>query len=50
MTYGFGTADTLGRVLPLGFEQFVASTNAPLSRKTRLEMRRQAAAQASAAG
>ena len=50
MIYGFGTADTLGRVLLLGFEQFVASTNAPLSRKTRLEMRRQAAAQASAAG
>src|ERR1039457_6249225 len=45
LNYGFGTADTLGRILLLGFEQFVASTNAPLSRKTRIHMREQAAAQ-----
>ncbi|SPF37081.1 hypothetical protein SBA4_1970004 [Candidatus Sulfopaludibacter sp. SbA4] len=36
LTYGFGAADTLDRILLLGFEQFVASTNAPLSQKTRL--------------
>jgi hypothetical protein len=45
LNYGFGTADTLGRILLLGFEHFVASTNAPLSRKTRIDMREQAAAQ-----
>jgi hypothetical protein len=44
-TYGFGTADKLGRILLLGFEQFAASTNEPLSQKTRQEMRKEAAAQ-----
>lgn len=45
LTYGFGTADMLGRILLLGFEQFVSSTNAPLSRKSRLDMRERAAVQ-----
>jgi hypothetical protein len=41
-TYGFGTADKLGRILLLGFEQFDALTNKPLSKQTRLEMRQHA--------
>lgn len=41
-TYGFGTADKLGRILLLGFEQFDALTNKPLSKLTRLEMRQYA--------
>jgi len=44
LTYGFGRADTLGRILLLGFEQFDASTNAPPSQTTRLDMREWAAA------
>lgn len=44
-TYGFGTADKFGRILLLGFEQFAASTNEPLSKKTRQEMRKEAAGQ-----
>jgi hypothetical protein len=33
----------LGRILLLGFEQFDTSTNAPISQKTRLDMREKAA-------
>lgn len=43
-TYGFGTADKLGRIILLGFEQFSALSNEPLSKNTRLEMRKQALA------
>ena len=45
LAYGFGTPDTFDRILLLGFQQFVASTNAPLSQKTRLDMRDQAGEQ-----
>jgi hypothetical protein len=38
-TYGFGSADNLGRILLLGFQQFEAATNAPLSVETRRKMR-----------
>ncbi|MBZ5508068.1 MAG: hypothetical protein LAO78_21605 [Acidobacteriia bacterium] len=38
-TYGFGTAGNLGRILLLGFQQFDASTNEPLSVETRQRMR-----------
>jgi hypothetical protein len=44
-TYGFGTADRLGRILLVGFEQFAASSDKPLCKQTRLEMRKQAASQ-----
>jgi hypothetical protein len=37
--YGFGTAENLGRVLLLGFQQFDAATNEPLSVETRRRMR-----------
>jgi hypothetical protein len=43
--YGFGTADKLNRILMLGFDQFLAADNARLSQRTRLDMRRLAAAQ-----
>jgi hypothetical protein len=43
-TYGFGTADKLGRILLLGFDQHETATNRPLSVTTRGEMRIQAAA------
>jgi len=39
--YGFGTADRLGRILLLGFEQFCGTTRIPLSQKRRAEMRKQ---------
>jgi hypothetical protein len=42
-TYGFGTTDRLGRILLVGFEQFAASSDKPLCKQTRLEMRKQAA-------
>jgi hypothetical protein len=38
-TYGFGTAENLGRILLLGFQQFDAVTNEPLSVETRQRMR-----------
>lgn len=41
-TYGFGTANKLDRIVLLGFEQFSAQTNEPLSKTTREEMRKQA--------
>ncbi len=41
--YGFGTAENLGRILILGFQQFEATTNAPLSVETRQRMRAHAA-------
>lgn len=44
-TYGFGTADRLGRILLLGFDQREAATNRLLSKATREEMRTKAAAQ-----
>lgn len=44
-TYGFGTADKLGRILLLGFDQREAATNRLLSKATREEMRTKAAAQ-----
>ncbi len=44
-TYGFGTADNLGRILLLGFDQREAATNRLLSKATREEMRTKAAAQ-----
>jgi len=44
-TYGFGTADKLGRILLLGFDQHEAATNRLLSKATREEMRIKAAAQ-----
>lgn len=37
--YGFGTGDKLGSILLLGYEQYDASTNKPLSRNTRQQMR-----------
>jgi len=43
--FGFSTADKLGRILLLGYEQFVASTNEPLSRETRQRMRKEAITQ-----
>ena len=43
--FGFGTADKLGRILLLGYEQFVASTNEPLSKETRQRMRKEVIAQ-----
>jgi hypothetical protein len=45
-TYGFGTADKLGRILLLGFDQREAATNRLLSKNTREEMRTKAAASA----
>jgi hypothetical protein len=42
-TYGFGTAENLGRILLLGFQQFDAATNKPLSVETRQRMRAHAA-------
>lgn len=44
-TFGFGTADKLGRILLLGYEQFVSSTNELLSKETRQRMRKEAIAQ-----
>jgi hypothetical protein len=38
-TYGFGSADNLGRILLLGFQQFETATNAPLSVEIRKKMR-----------
>jgi len=46
--YGFGTADKLGRILLLGFDQLEAATNRLLSKATREEMRTRAAAQQAA--
>ena len=43
-TFGFGTADKLGRILLLGYEQFIASTNETLSSKTRQKMRKESTA------
>jgi hypothetical protein len=43
-TYGFGTAETLGKIALLGFDQFDAATNRLLSKATRAAMRLQAAA------
>jgi hypothetical protein len=43
-TYGFGTADKLGKILLLGFDQYDAETNRLLSKVTRAEMRAKAAA------
>ena len=45
-TYGFGTADKLGRILLLGFDQREAATNRLLTKATRDEMRAEAAASA----
>jgi hypothetical protein len=42
-TYGFGSAENLRRILLLGFEQFEAATNLPLSVETRQRMRAHAA-------
>jgi hypothetical protein len=42
-TYGFGTTDKLNRILLLGYEQFAASTDKPLCKVTRQEMRTEAA-------
>jgi len=44
-TYGFGTAEKLDRILLLGYEQFAASTDKPLSKATRQKMRIEASAQ-----
>lgn len=44
-TYGFGTADKLGRILLLGFNQRESANNRLLSKTTREEMRNQATAQ-----
>ncbi|MGB7585122.1 MAG: hypothetical protein WBM11_09775 [Terriglobales bacterium] len=38
-TYGFGSAENLGRILLLGFQQFETASNAPLSVETRKKMR-----------
>jgi hypothetical protein len=46
--YGFGTADKLGRILLLGFNQYEASSNRLLCRVTRDEMRIHAATPAEA--
>ena len=46
--YGFGTADKLGKILLLGFDQREAATNRLLSKATREEMRTKAAAQQTA--
>ena len=43
-TYGLGTADNLGRILLLGFDQREAATDRLLSEATREEMRTKAAA------
>ena len=43
LTYGFGTRDLFDRILLLGFEQFVASTQAPFSRQSRLDMKERSA-------
>ncbi len=43
--YGFGTPERLDRIVMLGFQQFDAANNVPLSQATRLQMRRLAAAQ-----
>ena len=43
LAYGFGTTESLGRILLMGFEQFDGTTNAPLSTKTRERMRMEAA-------
>jgi hypothetical protein len=40
--YGFGTEEKLEKILLLGFDQFEASTNQPLSQQTRQRMRREA--------
>ena len=44
-TYGFGTPDKLGRILLLGYEQFIASTDEPLSSQTRQKMRKESTSQ-----
>jgi hypothetical protein len=44
-TYGFGTADKLGKILLLGFDQRETATNRLLSKAIREEMRTKAAAQ-----
>lgn len=44
-TYGFGTAEKLGRILLLGFDQREAATNRLLSKAIREEMRAKAAVQ-----
>ena len=41
-TYAFGTADKLGKILLLGFEQYDAASSQPLSKATRQEMRTRA--------
>jgi len=43
LTYGFGTADKLGRILLLGFDQREAATSRLFSKTTREEMRTKAA-------
>ena len=43
--FGFGTPDKLGRILFLGFEQFTASTNEPLTTRIRQQIREEAATQ-----
>jgi hypothetical protein len=43
-TYGFGTAENLGRILLLGFDQREIATSRLLSKTTREEMRTKAAA------
>jgi hypothetical protein len=45
LTYGFGTTDRLGRILLLGYEQFVGTSGLRISKRTRLEMRKLAASQ-----
>jgi hypothetical protein len=42
-TYGFGSAENLGRILLFGYEQYDTTTNRLLSKVTREEMRRKAA-------
>lgn len=44
-TYGFGSADKLGRILLFGFDQRETATNRLLTKTTREEMRTKAAAQ-----
>lgn len=47
LAYGFGTPDSLGRILLLGFEQFCGTTNGSLSCKSRDRMRQEALGQQS---
>jgi hypothetical protein len=39
--YGFGTEEKLGKILLLGYDQFEALNNQPLSQETRQRMRRE---------